>query len=49
MERPTLTITVDTYLKPLPEPAASFEVEEIAKVLKSMATSASPSMPPAST
>lgn len=34
MERPTLTIAVDTYLKPLPEPAASFEVEEIAKVLK---------------
>ena len=34
MERPTLSIAVDTYLKPLPEPAASFEVEEIAKVLK---------------
>jgi hypothetical protein len=34
MERPTLTIAVDTYLKPLPEPAASFEVDEIAKVLK---------------
>jgi hypothetical protein len=34
MERPTLTLTVDTYLKPLPEPAASFEADEIAKVLK---------------
>lgn len=34
MERPTLTITVDTYLKPEPAPAVSFPIDDIAKVLK---------------